>query len=712
MRIVAVICAALTFFSGEASAAIHVTTFADTVASGDGLCSLREALGAASNPMIAFPDCPGATIAGTTVVDLPPGTYHIAPGSGLSVLGATNIAIVATDGDPTKTVIAGTNDATHRSAVLYVAAPAQVSLSGVTITGGYAPDGSPGTPNPSGTGGAGTDGSSGGGLWNTGTMSLTHDIVSGNKAGSGGRGADGEIDLTLLIPYDGGAGGAGGAGGGIYNAGDLTIHDTTISNNAAGDGGDGGNGAMFINSALGGTAGRGGSGGGIFNAGMLTISDTTFSANHAGRGGTGGVISAVGGDGGRGGGLFTSGSTNLTNITLASNGSGSGGSGAAASADTPGANGGAAGGGGGIEYVNPGSVSLLAGTLTQNALGRPGPGGASSATTPGGQPGPSAVGGAIEDAGTSFIERSTVVATNAQPACAGALQDAGFNLVFPDSSCPGAHLDPLLRPLGQYGGRVPTAALQPSSPAIGVVPVGPACPSTDARGVGRPQPPGGLCDSGAFELAPPVCSQVASSTPVGTPVVVQLSCTNPIGVVTYAIDDLPQHGSLGALDTTHGKLTYTPSAGYVGGDSFTFHASNGDGLSAKKTVTLDMTAVTPVFTNLRIEPSRFRASKGATIRYSDNVPATTTFTILALRPGIMRHGRCTKPARKRHGKRCVRRVRVARFVHGDQAGANSVALPTRIRGRRLAPGRYRLQASPAFAGLTGQTATVAFKVLR
>jgi hypothetical protein len=64
--------------------------------------------------------------------------------------------------------------------------------------------------------------------------------------------------------------------------------------------------------------------------------------------------------------------------------------------------------------------------------------------------------------------------------------------------------DPLLTPLGAYGGPTPTCALQPDSPAIDAG--GSACLLTDQRGVPRPIDGNGdtvaLCDIGAVEHVP------------------------------------------------------------------------------------------------------------------------------------------------------------------------------------------------------------------
>ena len=96
-------------------------------------------------------------------------------------------------------------------------------------------------------------------------------------------------------------------------------------------------------------------------------------------------------------------------------------------------------------------------------------------------------------------ETSTLITANGTSSCAGTITDGGYNLGFSDSSCPGVHTDPVLRPFGIYGGPTKTLALNTGSAAIDQVPVGPSCPATDQRGVKRPTVAGGLCDIGSFE---------------------------------------------------------------------------------------------------------------------------------------------------------------------------------------------------------------------
>lgn len=92
------------------------------------------------------------------------------------------------------------------------------------------------------------------------------------------------------------------------------------------------------------------------------------------------------------------------------------------------------------------------------------------------------------------------------------LTDGGGNFSYPDSTCPGAMMDPKLGPLSDNGGYTKTMALLAGSPAIDsgancVKPGGAPLP-IDQRGVSRPQ--GISCDSGAFEKS--VASKIGAYT--------------------------------------------------------------------------------------------------------------------------------------------------------------------------------------------------------
>jgi predicted outer membrane repeat protein len=137
------------------------------------------------------------------------------------------------------------------SRVFQVDQKATVTLSGMTISNGY----------------AGYVGNlynyDGGGILNLGTLTVSSCTLSGNHA-----------DNTTYVGTHG--------GGGIYNAGTLTVSNSTLTSNQAGDSGGGIYNAgtatvsgctLFSNVA--------GLGGGIFNYGTMTVDSCTFSYNFA-----------------------------------------------------------------------------------------------------------------------------------------------------------------------------------------------------------------------------------------------------------------------------------------------------------------------------------------------------------------------------------------------------------------------------------------------
>jgi hypothetical protein len=91
---------------------------------------------------------------------------------------------------------------------------------------------------------------------------------------------------------------------------------------------------------------------------------------------------------------------------------------------------------------------------------------------------------------------------------------------------------------------------------------------------------------------PPDCHAVSAGTKENQAVGVQLSCTDS-ATLTYAVDMEPSHGTLGTINQSMGQVSYTPTSGYSGWDSFTYHASSTDGISTTQTVSI---AVRPAVT--------------------------------------------------------------------------------------------------------------------
>ena len=222
----------------------------------------------------------------------------------------------------------------HTSRVFHIIANYTVEIAAMTIADGYDPLAGGGVMNfgrltitdSTVTGNAATDkGAVGGGIANAGTLTLIHSTVSNNLGGrlSGGAGGianagtatilgsiiSGNSSGGLRSSYGGGISNyyhgimtitdstisdnsvtQNGFGGGIWNTAQLTVTNTTISGNFAGDLGgaiDNAGTATLTNCTFSGnTAVRGGA---IANEGNLTIADSTVSGNSAIAGEGGGI---------------------------------------------------------------------------------------------------------------------------------------------------------------------------------------------------------------------------------------------------------------------------------------------------------------------------------------------------------------------------------------------------------------------------------------
>ena len=244
--------------------------------------------------------------------------------------------------------------------------------------------------------------------------------------------------------------------GGMNNSGTLTLVESVVSDNII--------------------LGRDAHGGGIYSTGTLSLEDSAVNGNKAGLGGEIWVVvalnrSTVNDNTARAGGGIYGGGT-FINSTISGN-----------STDRM---------GGGFRARE--NTTLTSTTITKNHAVEPG-------------------GGIAVSSGVTVRMVNTLLADNTAtedgPDCAGPITSLGHNFVghpvgcglVPEQSDVSGTvdfaLDPKLGPLQDNGGATPIHALLAGSPASDNANDG-AAPSTDQRGVARPQ--GAASDIGAFEF--------------------------------------------------------------------------------------------------------------------------------------------------------------------------------------------------------------------
>ena len=237
--------------AGASSITVNSTADAADANPGDGVCATAEG----QCTLRAAIQETNASAGGDTIA-LPAGTYTLSAGAlditdDLSVIGG-GAASTITDGG-------------GMAPVFSVDPPAIVDMSGLTIRNG-APTG---------------PWSTGGGISNGGTLTLTDSIITGNTGANGGDGGisnSGTLRLTNVSV----SGNAGDNGGGIVNGGTLTATNVTIDGNTASQGGGLYNGyggtATLTNVTVSGNVADD-LGGGICNRGTLALANTTMSGN-------------------------------------------------------------------------------------------------------------------------------------------------------------------------------------------------------------------------------------------------------------------------------------------------------------------------------------------------------------------------------------------------------------------------------------------------
>ncbi len=498
-------------------------------AAGNGVCTLRAAVQTHDS------------IGGTNRIILSAGTYSLTvTGSSSSTAATGDLDItggnLTVQGASQTTTIIDASQLGDRAFDIFAGAGAIIQ--DLTIRGGVAPDSEGGgavrsagqaainrvtmTNNSALSGGAIHNGyfAPPSGPTIAGTMILTNSTISNNRATG-----------TGIF-------GGGGFGGGILNQGSLSVSDSTISNNTAPGSGGAINStsdtpanapasSLTLNSVLisGNTVPSSAAGGGVFvatigsggNNATASVSNSTFTGNSAGSGG----------------GYDNTGATStLTNVTITGN----------SATNATGVGGGLFNGATTLNVSSPipGTTTLINATISSNTA--------------------SAGGGVLNGSnspGNVLNLKNTILANNTVNNCSLRLTSQGSNLSS-DGSCAAAftqpgdlnNTNPLLGPLQNNGGFTPTQALQTGSPAIDAVTAG-NCPppSTDQRGVSRPQGP--RCDIGAFELQAPSATATATATATAAATPTRTATASPTLTSTVTLT-----GTATSVPTT---ATPTPS---------------------------------------------------------------------------------------------------------------------------------------------------------
>ena len=567
---------------------------------------------------------------------------------------------------------------------------------------------------------------------------------------------------------------SGAGGGAIYNeSGAATIVGSALTANkvkitASGVGDDDGGGAILDNGAgvtvtgssisantvsMTGLAGVDGGGAILDDGAGVTVTSSSLTANSVsgssdGGSNGGGVIYADGGpisvatsnlsgnevtlnddsDGNSGGGAIYNrgGTVGVTSSTIAQN--------TATMTGTSGSD----DGGGGV-YNTADSPTLINVTLSDNQAVAPGGaegGGFFQAGNPGTITSSTVSGNASNGSGGGVFAysrlniKSTIVAGNTaaeSPSCHGAnLDSAGYNLedTSPTECGFTASTDIVgkpanLAPLAPNGGLAPTVALLPESPAIGHIPKAECTTqntllpiTTDERGVARGL--AGFCDIGAFQSAPAHLAVSGTASPaaihIGADAKLTLAIANsgPAPAIASVVKVTVPTGlqvvsvmaSRGECATAHavvtcliglllsnGKAQFTIS---VRGNRAGAHlvdataSASGSDPAPPATGRVTVAVIAPKLTGLVVSPDSF--PRHAVVDFKLNYAAVVRFTV--------------KRAKTALGS----------FTRTAHAGANSFSWGARVGGHKLAPGRYRLVATPTLDGQSGSTAATGFQI--
>ncbi len=390
------------------------------------------------------------------------------------------------------------------------------SLSGLTIANGFVDDST-------------SDGHTGGGILNRGTLTVTNATLLRNVATEGG-GISNQGVLTINGAMISQNSASSGGGGGVGSRGTLTIINSTISHNRSSISGGGVytfgaaaiSGSTISDNLVSGTSYS--NGGGVYcGGGQMSLMASTLSGNIASQGGGGIFVgphatvaitnSTISGNTARlGAGVFSYGDVTLSNSTVARN---------TASDNT-----------GGIYCSDAGTRSWL--TLQRTLVAEN-------------------TGGDLGLVGWSSIKSSSNNLIGDFKSAGGLLNGVDANIIG---------IDPKLAPLADNGGPTLTHALRSGSPAINKGGNRTSL-TTDQRGVGFARAIGQAIDIGAFEFGNAM------------PAITAEQFIDRYAQATKAADGLVDGDWI--AETLQSRLSgVAKSDAYWGGRNFWFQDSKGD----------------------------------------------------------------------------------------------------------------------------------------
>jgi uncharacterized repeat protein (TIGR01451 family) len=147
--------------------------------------------------------------------------------------------------------------------------------------------------------------------------------------------------------------------------------------------------------------------------------------------------------------------------------------------------------------------------------------------------------------------------------------------------------------------------------------------------------------------------------------------------------------------------------------SVTTTASDTDTTNNSSSLLVSVAPPLPVITKFKLKPTSFKASSAGTlVSYTLNTAAKTTFSVQKPAPGIKSGKNCVKPPKKppAGAKKCTRYVLVGKtFKRTDAKGPRSFHF-SKLNGKTLKAGSYRLQAVARNASGAGRAVAKGFKV--